>query len=651
MRLKRQRSFFNPQRTFTSGVGFAAAISLLAACGGGDSASPPPPPPPPPPAPFQLDLPAQALVSFPEENLGLPDNIFTFDTPIANFTDQPTNIQLSGADAAFFLVEVTFETDPAGPLTAEVVLNVNIQPDQILDFEMPADANTDNQYEFELTFDYLGDPNAIPIIATIENVPEPVSLFLSEAAEGVDTQRLRSVGDIDGDGVEDILYDLSDGSSTRPENDAIRIISGALFDPNATEPLIVNLDTPALTTFDFGAEAGSVLSLDFQPDSDSIVFATAGAVSSGNPVVREYRLDSEAALQALLGNILTTDPSPNQIIYTPVMNPAGDTFLNRHFAIGDISGDDIPELINISNLTSGGQTFVGLRFGTAISDAASLNQDLIDDIQFTTNIGNENDSLFDTLPDIDGDNLSELVVTEIQAETSPSLTCILFSSFLNDPDTTNINFDALPVGAGQCVSSSPGEFANELPSFSIRSVDVVNIGVGEEIVILSGFNRDVIISRTDFDALPFPATVADVLNNGGRIIGTELPEIAGDSLSFGIANLTPVGDINGNGTTDFVAANRFAGSTFSVNPPYFLVTSEVISEVLDSTEAIVVPPEGALIPITFSGDPGTNLPLISSFSSTSIALAQNSTIISILPFAVLAQAFQNIDGSIGFEIQ
>jgi hypothetical protein len=151
-----------------------------------------------------VPLPATLSATFVEE--------FTRFTVTTTSNELPTNVQLTGPDAALFAIFINIDPPNA---QNERLVRVLMQRDRIFDFELPQDANKDNVYVFALTGNYLGNALQSDITVTITDKPDKAIGF-GKSILGAERQQLfgfplAAIPDVTGDGKLDILAGSQSG--------------------------------------------------------------------------------------------------------------------------------------------------------------------------------------------------------------------------------------------------------------------------------------------------------------------------------------------------------------------------------------------------------------------------------------------------------
>ncbi len=535
--------------------------SLLVACGGGGgssgSSSTPTPPPPPPPTNS-----APTLTTNPADLTFNENEDFSFDIIVsdADGDDVTVTVDLSG-DGQFF------------GLNADSGIVESLEP---FDFENPLDSNGDNVYEATVTLDDGTVTVTETVSVTIENVAEPVVVTSLASTQSFDIRLLGTAGDIDGDGVNDLIF--SNGSIFEGV-EPFGIISGAEYTNILQTGGRLDGNTPTLSIFDFGNTDIGNFNVDVleAPDGSGVdlLFADFNTAQ-----IYEYRVRTDADRQNLLGTIDLTAPASNRIVYDLNVDP--DVFFaGRHVFVGDVDGNGFNDIL-FEYYEASGQTdpIVGLIFTDPITDGSSQTVTVAADVSLEALSILQIGVTGGPLSDIDLDGRDDVLFR------SDRFNCVLFSSHLTDPSVTSVVVDDLDPSEGICL---PVE--NRI----LGTLDLDHDSDGSNVLVINDFPGEFLFDADDFRALPASSTREEILAGGAKIIATEVDQVDGTPI-FALSDLTPVSDLTGDGVVDYVAANLFIGSGI-LNPPFYFVDGVIVSDALNSSESIFDASDQGLIPI------------------------------------------------------
>ena len=456
---------------------------------------------------------------------------------------------------------------------------------------------------------------------TIANVAEPVVVTSVASTQSFDLMMLGTAGDIDGDGLDDLIF--SNGSSFGGA-ETFGIISGAEYTNIVQTGGRLDVNTPTLSIFDFGDTDIGNFNVDVleAPDGSGVdlLFADFNTAQ-----IYEYRVRTDADRQNLLGTIDLTAPASNRIVYDLNIDP--DVFFaGRHVFVGDVDVNGFNDIL-FEYYESSGQAdpIVGLIFTDPITDAASQAVTVAADVAIEALSILQIGVTGGPLSDIDSDGQDDVLFR------SDRFNCVLFSSHLTNATVTSVVVDELDPTEGICLPTD-----NRV----LGTLNLDHDSDGLNVLVINDFPGEFLIDADDFRGLPASPTREEILAGGAKIIATEIDQVG--TPRNAMSDITPVSDLTGDGVVDYVAANLFNGSGI-LNPPFYFVDGTIVTDALNSSESIFDASDQGLIPIELESFSCSDT-IVQALTDEFILLRGNDLVIP-LAIETLQNALNNGDGA------
>lgn len=478
-----------------------------------------------------------------------------------------------GADAALFSINassgvVTFNTAP--------------------DFEAPGDAGGNNVYNIEITATD-GLNNTLQAVAiTVNDVAEGPSSFifrLNGTAVGQDSGYALSAGDVDGDGVNDILIGAPFESSPTTNAGGAFLVLGSTL--NADLDGDIDLATQAIR-FD-GVQANDFTGFDvaivgdMNADGNADVLIGAPALGSTTRTGSAYLIYSDAIIADADGAINLGDVggATAGVAFNGANNT--DQWGIAVGSLGDIDGDGRPELFvggdrDGSGGTNTGKTVIiwsstvtALGSGTIALESLGVNGVAI----YGQDNGDRSATSVSAIGDLDGDGLNEIAIGSTSSEngalassTNLGSVTIVYSTRLLAEKTGNGIID---VGSSDYTLLTDGVQIYGAAASDVLAGQKRVIGAGDvngdgeaDILVASHQNDDggansgaayVVFGEAAIADLDGEITLSTLTSaQGVKIIAAN----AGDQAGWSIASL---GDLDGDGLDDIAVGVRFGDTT------------------------------------------------------------------------------------------
>lgn len=541
----------DPKATLKALLLSAALGVTLTACGGGGGGSSTPPvvvtPPTPPSSNVADEFPDNFSVELEEGDAFRSVRSPVFQITAPSTTDDVTASVTQTGDGRFFAVAV-IASDPNSAGIRDIQLEFTSTAD--LDFEMPADANADNVYDFVISGAYQSESLSANVSLTITDKAEPVSLT-PRIIEGFSPgQQLGSqivTLDLGGDPTPEIALPFGNDNAAG---------SGVILD----DVFLTNGNT-GLETLGNSTEYGTL----FLNDTDTRVGQSNRITEQGRKLLISeeiknrltlFDISNDADRAALRGDLDLTTAQSNRAVYN---FDEGDNPIGR--IIRDVNGDGQEDIFVLKNTDAAfSDRELGIIYGSDV--ITPENSDRTGDFDLTLTYSSSLDGfIIDVIPyvvDLDGDNLEELVIV------SPGYTngdgravgriWVLNSAVLRDGTTTSIDLDALSSAQGASLSGSGN------PQYD--TVGQEDLGIGNSFVIIQDLDGDgsprilftdrnrALYSIDGDELLSFEsASMDDFFTAGGYRLSSFL------GFNFFAGTVSSGFDLNGDFTTDIMITN------------------------------------------------------------------------------------------------
>lgn len=393
--------------------------------------------------------------------------------------------------------------------------------------------------------------------------------FLGEAAGDDAGWGLSGAGDVDGDGLADVLVGAEGNDGSGTDAGAVYLLLGAGLLAGARGVSSLGLADWTLTGEGKGDGAGAYVSGVGDLDQDGFADLLVGAQyedSGGGDAGAVYLLYGGGAA---LAGATRLDQADLKI----TGEQTGDWF-RRGVSVGDVDGDGAPELLFGANradgvgedcgaayLYWGGEALLASRGTVSVADApVRLEGEAAED---------QAGAIVAGVGDLDGDGLPEIAI----------------GAHYEDSGGTNAGAVYLWTSGGAISAASGtaslagadlkliGEDAGDLAGVSVvRSVDLDGDGLDE--LVVSAFQRD--IAGTDSGAVyvllastlaSTSGTTLDLSSADVQISG----EAAGDETGWPVV---PAGDVDGDGRGDLLVGAKGNGTTAALAGAAYLLLAQ-----------------------------------------------------------------------------
>lgn len=530
----------------------AALGACLSACGGGGggSATPTPPPVVPPPTPptstVADEFPDSFSVELEEGDAfkSVRSNVFQITAP--STTDDVTASVNQVGDGQFFAVGV-IASEPNSSGVRDVQLEFSTTAE--LDFEMPADANGDNIYEFTVSGTYQQESLSATVMLAVTDVSEPVSLsprIIEGNSPGQQLGIQITALDLGGDPFLEVALPFGNDNESG---------SGLILD----DSFLTNGNT-GLERLGDSTEYGAL----FLNESATQFGQINQITEQGRKVLISeelknrltlFDISNDAGRAVLRGDVDLATDQTNRAVYSfdEGNNPVGRL-------IRDVNGDGREDIFVFKNSDAAfADRELGIIYG--VDSITPENKDRIGDFDLTLTYTSSLDGfIVDIIPyvvDLDGDNVEELIIA------SPGYTnsdgrgvgriWVLSSDVLRD-GTTTLDLDALTPAQGASLSGSGN------PRYDTNGQE--DLGIGNTFIIEADFDGDrsprilftdrnqALYSIDGDELLSFEsATMDDFFTAGGYRISSFL------GVSFFADTVSSGFDLDGDFTSDIMITN------------------------------------------------------------------------------------------------
>lgn len=348
-------------------------------------------------SPTVTGLPTLVTESFLEGEINQQGNVQFFNITVSDPSIDATNIRLTGADAAFFSVLLSLTQNSTNSTSFELSLD----PSAIvaLDFENPSDQDSNNVYDFNVSFDYSSTTYNIPFQISITNVSEFTALTVG-FFEGVPTG-LKAVPDYSGDMHSELLLGGDDFSSVKVLS-SLDIETSKNVQASFFQDFLTTAEDPENLTSD-------VVFFDVLENGSGGVEALIQPSLTDTPV-KLFDLQTGPDIDVIRGVITADTDHPSVINYAKPDTRSYSVRLTT-----DINGGGANDLIYAVDF--GGQPrSYGIVFGRIATDQADQSRTLSPNVVLNLHPNNFSGVSaginVHRVPDIDGDGIEEIVIDD-----------------------------------------------------------------------------------------------------------------------------------------------------------------------------------------------------------------------------------------------
>jgi large repetitive protein len=384
----------------------------------------------------------------------------------------------------------------------------------------------------------------------------------------VSGRAVSGVGDVNGDGLADILIGAPEGDAGAGRNDAG--LSYVVY--GKTSNTAVNLSQLSSST------SGIVISGQTASDWSGLAISGAGDVNGdgiADLIVGAPQSDS-SAVDAGRSYVVFGSTNLSSLLLSAIVASNGGFVINGQSAsdwsgysvgsAGDVNGDGLADLIvgayqNDNSAADAGRSYVV--FGKTTTTAVNLSAIAAGTGGFVINGQCASDNsgyAVSSAGDVNGDGLADLVVGALNSDPTTGTNAGRSYVVFGQTGTTAINLSAVAAGTGGYVIN--GQCASDNSGISVSSAGDVN-GDGLADLIVGAYTSDptgatnggrsyLVFGQTGTTALDL-STIAYGI--GGFVINGQS---ASDSSGWSVS---AAGDINGDGLADLIVGATGAGGT------------------------------------------------------------------------------------------
>ncbi|SGZ73125.1 Flagellar hook-length control protein FliK [Bathymodiolus thermophilus thioautotrophic gill symbiont] len=535
---------------------------------------------------------------------------FTLDTVAPIFDQQPTTINTNISTPITTTIYDAQATDQNG--NADEGITYSIKGTNANKFEITADTGKVTYKEIQtsvhsndtvtiIATDTAG--NTTEQIVTVSVVPPQGFVINGENAEDVSGHSVSSAGDVNGDGLDDLIIGAPHHLDLSTPNAKYTSKSYVVF--GKTNATAVNLSDIASGIGGFvinGKDAGDYSGFSTSSAGDVNGDGLDDLIIGANDSTNSAGENQAGRSFVVFGKINTTAVDlSNMGMGGFVINGenAGDRSGVSVSSAGDVNGDGLDDLIiGASTASTDSIALLGnsyVVFGKANATAIDLSNIAAGTGGFIIrgiNAWEFSGTSVSSAGDVNGDGLDDLIVGSHGALTSAGRSFVVFGK---KDDTNTVNLSDIISGTGGFVIN--GENAESQSGWSVSSIDDIN-GDGLDDLIVGAYLADsndddnigksyvVFGKKNDTTAV----NLSDVASGtGGFVINGENTE---DRSGFSVSS---AGDVNGDGLDDLIIGAHSANNTGKSYVVFGKANTDAIdlSDIAAGTGGFVINGEGA----------------------------------------------------------
>ncbi|VVH50369.1 RTX toxins and related Ca2+-binding proteins, partial [uncultured Gammaproteobacteria bacterium] len=415
-----------------------------------------------------------------------------------------------------------------------------------------------------------------------------------ETADDLIGMSVSSAGDVNGDGLDDLIIGVNDDSNKEGKayvifgkQDGTAINLSAIA--SGIGGFLINSETMSDDRGSFGPSVSSAGDVNGDGLDDLILGAYTADPNGKLDAGKSYVVFGKAN-----GSVV------NLSDITSASNPTGGFVINGEAAnnysggsvssAGDVNGDGLDDLIvgadyaDPSGKSGAGKSYVV--FGNSNAINLSVIADASNPIGgFVINGGSENDNSgcsVSNAGDVNGDGLDDLIVGAFFANSSAGKSYVVFGKADSNAIDLSVIADASNPLGGFVIN---GEARYDYSGWSVSSAGDVN-GDGLDDLIVGAFNADpsgksnagksyVVFGKANSSAINL-SVIADASNpTGGFVINGEAAgDVSGNSVSS-------AGDVNGDGLDDLIVGAVYADPNGSSSGKSYVVFGKANSSAIN----------------------------------------------------------------------